>query len=91
MVWLPAQGTLPDEPLLHGCAVRAFTCLTKLVSPRGQALLGTHKPPSDSLDRLCPARGSADPAIPEFHPDPDAEDGSTTDTLVRGPVDALTR
>jgi hypothetical protein len=33
----------------------------------------------------------ADPAIPEFNPDPDAEDGSTTDALVRGPVDALTR
>ena len=61
------------------------------LSPGGTSLLGTHKPPSDSLDRVCPARGSADPAIPEFHPDPDAEDGSTTDALVRGPVDALTR
>jgi hypothetical protein len=29
------------------------------------------------------------PAIPEFNPDPDAEDGSTTDALVRGLVDAL--
>jgi hypothetical protein len=53
--------------------------------------LGTLKPPSDSLDRLVRHEDLADPAIPEFNPEPDAEDGSTTDALLGRPVDALTR
>ena len=54
LVWMRADGTLPDDPVLHACIVTYFSDMTLLdtVAPAVRPV-GAHRRPDDGQPRPC--------------------------------------